>query len=163
MCDTEANFAEVRESAETVTTQPEVPAEIENGVDSKKTVLVVQKDASASASASVSDTFEQRCCGSVKVAVAYEFDSLGGSVGRTQARPIRVMESYQSPNLNISRRSPYKMLNAAFPTCCLIEALRSNQIKSNQIKSNQINSIQIKEKIKTNQIKSTNELFFIPF
>jgi hypothetical protein len=128
VCDTEANFAEVRGSAETVTTQPEVPAEIENGVDSKKTVLVVQKDSSSSAStstsgsgsASVSDTFEQRCCGSVKVAVAYEFDSLGGSVGRTQARPIRVMESYQSPNLNISRRSPYNMLNAALTTDCLI-------------------------------------------
>lgn len=111
VCDTEANFAEVRGSAEIVTTQPEVPAEIENGGDSKKTVLVVQKDSSTSAS----DTFEQRCCGSVKVAVAYEFDSLGGSVGRTQARPIRVMESYQSPNLNISRRSPYNILDAALP------------------------------------------------
>jgi hypothetical protein len=135
VCDAEANFAEVRGSAETGTTQPVVPAEIENGVDSKKTVLVVQKDSSASgsasASASVSDTFEQRCCGSVKVAVAYEFDSLGGSVGRTQARPIRVMESYQSPNLNISRRSPYNMLNAALPADCLTEALKSNQIKSN--------------------------------
>jgi hypothetical protein len=108
-------------------------------VDSKKTVLVVQKDSSASASA-VSNTFEQRCCGSVKVAVAYEFDSLGGSVGRTQARPIRVMESYQSPHLNISRRSPYIMLNAALPTDCLIEALESNQIKRNQIESSLLTS-----------------------
>ena len=104
MCDSEANFAEVRGPADNSLTQPEIAAEALNGSDAKKIILVIQKDSSAS------DISEPRS--SVKVAVAYEFDSIEGTMGRTQARPIRLMESHQTPSLNTQRRLADKSLIA---------------------------------------------------
>lgn len=96
VCDSDANFAEVRGSSDSSLAQPEASAENSNGSGAKRIILLIHKESP------LSDDSEHRS--PVKVAVAYEFDSIEGTVGRTQASPIRLMESHQTPNLNAPRR-----------------------------------------------------------
>lgn len=92
MCDTNANFAEVGGLSDPIPAPSEVGLDSAHEAEKKKNVLLWLNDTIRSSS-------ERSCCSSVEIAVAYEYDLTRGGTSSIQARPIRVMESYQSSDL----------------------------------------------------------------
>ena len=94
MCDSDENFAEVGVSSSQMSAQLESTLNTAYDTERLKNLLLWLNDSKSN---------NPNGPNSLEIAIAYEYDSIG-SASSTQARPMRVMESYQSPDSPFPRR-----------------------------------------------------------
>jgi hypothetical protein len=93
LCDSDANFAEVGVPSNQISQLESTPYTALDAERLKNLLLWLNDSHCTNPNAPYA----------LEIAIAYEYDMLG-SASTTQARPMSVMESYQSPDSPFSRR-----------------------------------------------------------